>query len=74
MSVKSNTATLEKNSSGRQDSCPSCKENLKIHSNEQLQQCAFNELSKINRKSIAFDQDAKSQSNANRRIGGSNVG
>ena len=30
--------------------CPNCKSDLKDHSNEQLQQCAFNELSKINRK------------------------
>ena len=30
--------------------CPNCESDLRNHSNEQLLQCAFNELSKINRK------------------------
>jgi len=53
--------------------CPNCRNNLEEHSNEQLQQCAFNELSKINRKSITFDLESKSKSNGN-RVGGSNIG
>lgn len=31
-------------------SCPNCENRLETHSNEQLQQCALLELSKINRK------------------------
>jgi len=71
--VKTNTSILEKYSSDKQDFCPSCEENLKVHNNEQLQQCAFNELSKINRKSETFDLESKSKSNEN-RVGGSNSG
>ena len=54
--------------------CPNCKNDLKEHSNDQLQQCAFNELSKINRKNISFDSESKSQSNENHTIRGSNIG
>lgn len=53
--------------------CPNCKKDLKEHSNEQLRQCAFNELSKINRKNIPFDLESKSQSNENHSWG-SNIG
>jgi len=35
-----------------QKACPICENDLEIHSNEQLQQCALEELSKINRKSL----------------------
>lgn len=56
------------------NSCPNCKADLEEHSNEQLQQCALNELSKINRKSITFDLESKSQSNENHTIRGSNIG
>ena len=38
------------------ESCPNCENILKIHTNEQLQQCAINELSKINRKSLDFGE------------------
>jgi|APSaa5957512535_1039671.scaffolds.fasta_scaffold09483_7 hypothetical protein len=31
-------------------SCPTCENSLEDHTNEQLQQCALNQLSKINRK------------------------
>jgi hypothetical protein len=30
--------------------CPNCENSLETHNNEQLQRCAFNELSKINKK------------------------
>jgi|GEM_PF-5551258 len=53
--------------------CPNCKDNLEEHSNGELQQCAFNELSKINRKSETFDLESKPKSNEN-RVGGSNSG
>lgn len=33
------------------EQCPNCENSLKNHSNIQLQQCALNEISKINRKS-----------------------
>lgn len=56
------------------ESCPNCENNLNNHSNEELQQCAFNELSKINRKNISFDLESKSQSNGNPITGGSCVG
>ena len=32
------------------ESCPNCENELKIHSNEQLQRCALQELFKINRR------------------------
>lgn len=52
------------------ESCPNCNNNLREHSNEQLQQCAFNELSKINRKNKTFDPESKSQSNETPIAGG----
>lgn len=39
-----------KTDENQNESCPNCENTLKNHSNEQLQQCAFNELSKINRE------------------------
>jgi hypothetical protein len=39
-----------KNCSENTESCPNCENSLETHSNEQLQQCALAELSKINRK------------------------
>ncbi len=54
--------------------CPNCKNDLEEHTNEQLQRCAFNELSKINRKNTSFDLESKSQSNGNPIAGGSCVG
>jgi len=39
-------------SNRNEKSCPNCENDLKIHTNEQLQLCAINELSKINRKSL----------------------
>jgi hypothetical protein len=56
------------------NSCPNCKNDLEEHSNEQLQQCALNELTKINRKRISFDLESKSQSNENPITGGAGVG
>lgn len=53
--------------------CSNCKNNLEEHSNEQLRQCALNELSKINRKNTTFDLESKSKSNEN-HVGGSNSG
>lgn len=53
--------------------CPNCRRDLSEHNNEKLQQCALNELAKINRKSKSFDLDSKSKSNGN-RVGGSNSG
>ena len=50
--------------------CPHCKNNLEKHSNEQLHHCILNELSKINRKSITFDPEYKSQSNETPIAGG----
>lgn len=50
--------------------CPNCKTDLRGHNNEQLQQCALNEISKINRKNRTFDLDSKSQSNETPREGG----
>ena len=38
------------NSQKDKESCPNCKNSLKNHNNEQLQQCAVVELSKINQK------------------------
>ncbi len=63
-----------KTDENQNESCPNCENSLKNHSNEQLQQCAFNELSKINRKRISFDLESKSQSNGNHIAVGSCVG
>lgn len=68
------SSTTNRRTSEYQELCPNCGNNLKNHNNEQLQQCAFNELSKINRKSTPFDLEPKSQSNGNPISGGSCVG
>ena len=44
-------------------SCPSCKNSLETHSNEQLQECIFIQLAKINKKNKTFDLESESQSN-----------
>ena len=43
--------------------CPSCKISLETHSNEQLKECIFIQLTKINKKNETFDPDSESQSN-----------
>ena len=43
--------------------CPSCKNSLETHSNEQLQECIFIQLAKINKKNKTFDLESESQSN-----------
>ena len=50
--------------------CPNCEKNLEEHTNEQLQQCALSELSKINRKNITFDTDSTLESSAETPRGG----
>lgn len=50
--------------------CPNCKNNLEEHSNQQLQQCALNELSKINEKNITLETDSILESSVENPTGG----
>ncbi len=50
--------------------CPNCRKELDHHTNEQLQQCALSELSKINRKNITLDTDSTLKSSVETPTGG----
>ncbi len=51
-------------------SCPNCQNKLVDHSNEQLQQCALVELSKIDRKNITLETDSARKSSVENPTGG----